>query len=119
MTAGLGLPSCDRRSSQPPHFDCEAVQRRAEQCEAEILEIVRRGYEVERVTSATSPAQAEQAFRLFKIRFQRRLRQRDLARECRDLAHPKDQAQHKRASALRFCFSRPTCREFGECLLSR
>lgn len=119
LAAGLSLPSCDRRGSQPAHFDCEAVQRRAEQCEGEILKVVRRGYEAERVTMGTSPEEARKAYRLFKIRFQRRLRERDLERECRELAHPRDQAQRKRASGLRYCFSRPTCRAFGECLLSR
>jgi hypothetical protein len=119
LAAVLGLQSCGKSKPRTEPFDCEALQKRAERCEGEILEIVRRGYEVEKVTAGATSMDAEQGFRMFKIRFQRKLRQRNIERECRELAHPRDQAQHKRASALRFCYSRPTCKSFGECLLSQ
>lgn len=119
ILAMLPQAACDKRGSAPPSFDCEALQKRAERCEGAILELVRQRYHVEKVTAGTSPAEAEQLFRRFKVRFQKRIRQRVLEGECRNLAHPRDQTQRRRASALRFCYSRPDCKTFGKCLLSQ
>lgn len=115
---GLGACAGKKRSGPKP-LDCEALQHRAEACEGAILDLARRRHEVERVTAGATADAARERFLRFKASFQRRLRERRFETECRDLGQPQDRRLRKRASTLRFCFGRPDCRSFGECLLSR
>lgn len=112
------LGSCGPRRSQPAVFSCEALQSRAERCEAAILDIVRRQYHAEMVTAGATPEDAEALNKRFRQRFQRRIRERVLERECTEVIRPRDREQTRRASGLRYCFGRPTCEAFGQCLLT-
>jgi len=115
QTVATGL-SCG--PNPPQAFSCEALQRRAEACEEAILDIVRRRYEAERITAGAEAKDAHNLFIGFKQRFQRNLRKRVLLKDCHGVSHPRVREQHRRFSAMRYCFFRPTCEAFGECLLT-
>ena len=100
-------------------FDCERLQKRAERCEAAILEAGRRRIEAGRITGDRSAAASRESYLRFKRKFQRKIRTKGVLKECRKVRGIADRGARRVASGLRYCFGRPTCHAFGECLLQR
>ena len=108
------LPSCSKEETsaketkaQPEAFTCGELQNRAETCAPQTLARVK--------TDLADRSDHEQQYKMFEIRFKKRLAAKKTKAQCEKFQATKGRAA--RVDAMRACYAKEGCEAFSACML--
>lgn len=103
-------PACSKKETKPAPadaFSCSGLQTRAEACAPQTLARVK--------SDLASRKDHEQQYKMFEIRFNKRLAAKQTKSQCEKFQADKGRAA--RVDAMRACYAKEGCEAFAACML--
>lgn len=107
----LGMGGCSKKPAREP-FTCERIQARAESCEQSTLAIVKKGIE-----ERERPEAAAQQFKMFEIRFRKKLALKQTLAQCEDAQREPGEGHRRQLDTMKKCYDAADCDAFAKCMM--
>jgi len=99
----------------PPPTACDKIQKRAERCEKDILDLIKS--RIAAGPASAAEGESEQQYKMFETRFKKKIRDAAPRAQCERFRAAATATARKQLDRMTACSAKPSCPAFAECIL--